>query len=77
MQPRHVALRLAAPGVSGRELILMQRDAVRAAVGVPPDQRQREREKHIELLDAIERGASDEVIADALRTLARLERGQA
>lgn len=68
---------LAAPGVSGRELILMQRDAVRAAVGVPPDQRQREREKHMELLDAIERGASDEVIADALRTLARLERGQA
>lgn len=68
---------LAAPGVSGKELVLMQRDAVRATVGVPPDVRQKEREAHEALLNAIERGAPEADIADALRELARLERGDA
>ncbi len=68
---------LAAPGVSGKELLVMQRDAVRGAAGVPPEQRQLEQKAHEELLDAIARGESDDVVAEALRKLALLERGGA
>ncbi len=65
---------LAAPGVSGRELMLMQRDLVRKTVGVPPTQRQKESEAHAALMDAVVQGLSEEEIAEALRKLARLER---
>lgn len=64
---------LAAPGVSGAELLLMQRDAIRRVVGVPAEQRRLEREKHEALIEAIASGAADAEIEAALRELARAE----
>ena len=68
---------LAPPGVTGRELLLMQRDRIRKTVGVPDEQLALEHAKHAALLDAVERGAPDGEIDDALRQLALTERAGA
>lgn len=64
---------LAAPGVSGRELLLMQRDLMRSLVGATPEQREKESAMHAALLDAIESHQSREAITEALRQLAIAE----
>jgi len=65
---------LSAPGVTGKELLLIQRDLIRKTAGVPPERRRAERAKQQALLDAIEHGDSDEEIDQKLRLLALAER---
>ncbi len=65
---------LAAPGVTGKELLLMQRDLIRKTVGVPAARRLAEYRLQTALLDAIDTGAPDEKVAEALRELALQER---
>lgn len=65
---------LAAPGVSGKELLLVQRDRVREVAGASAEQREEEKQLHLALLNAIERGAPDADVGEALRQLALAER---
>ncbi len=65
---------LAPPGVSGGELLVMQRQAMRRAIGVPEERLNLETTLHRALVRAIAADAPLGDIHDALRLLARMER---
>ncbi len=65
---------LAPPGVSGGELLIMQRQAIRQAIGVPREQIELETRLHTALVRAIASDTPDADVLEALRLLARLER---
>ena len=65
---------LAPPAMRGDELLLLQREAVRRAVGVSGERLDHERQLHEQLIGAVERGAAEEEILADLRALAAAER---